>query len=136
MTRNIVDKLVIFTLLLVASTLTLVAADHTKDTLETVKKNVEEKKAILVDVREKSEWEVGHVDGAVLLPLSELKGSVDEKGISKQLPKDKIVYTHCAVGKRALTAAEILQKIGYEVRPLKPGYQELLKGGFKKAKTE
>jgi phage shock protein E len=136
MTRNIVDKLVIFTLLLVASTLTLVAADHTKDTLETVKKNVEEKKAILVDVREKSEWEVGHVDGAVLLPLSELKGSVDEKGISKQLPKDKIVYTHCAVGKRALTAAEILQKLGYEVRPLKPGYQELLKGGFKKAKTE
>jgi len=47
------------------------AADHTKDTLPTVKKNVEDKKAVLVDVREQSEWDEGHVAGAVFLPLSE-----------------------------------------------------------------
>ena len=31
------------------------AADHTKDTLDTVKKNIAEGKAVLLDVREKSE---------------------------------------------------------------------------------
>ena len=110
------------------------AAEHTKDSLSTVKKNIDEKKAVLVDVREKSEWEAGHIDGAVLLPMSELKGSVDEKQLAKKLPKDKIVYTHCAAGKRSLSACDVLQKLGYEVRPLKPGYQDLLKSGFNKAK--
>ena len=114
----------------------VVAAEHTKDTLSTVKKNVEEKKAILVDVREKSEWDAGHIEGAVFLPLSELKGSAVDKRLAKQLGKDKIIYTHCAVGKRAITAANILHDLGYNVRPLKPGYQELIKAEFKKAKDD
>ena len=49
-----------------------VAPEHTKDSLETVKKNQEAKKAILVDVREKKEWDDGHLRDAVLLPLSEI----------------------------------------------------------------
>ncbi|HVX60183.1 MAG TPA: rhodanese-like domain-containing protein, partial [Pirellulales bacterium] len=40
------------------------AAEHAKDPLETVKKNVSQKKAVLVDVREEGEWESGHIDGA------------------------------------------------------------------------
>ncbi|HVJ84539.1 MAG TPA: rhodanese-like domain-containing protein, partial [Caulifigura sp.] len=52
----------------------------------------------------------------------------------KNVPKDKIVYTHCALGKRALDAGEILKARGYDVRPLKSGYEELLKNGFEKAK--
>jgi len=34
---------------------------------------------------------------------------------------------------RALKAAKILEKLGYNVRPLKAGYQDLLTAGFKKA---
>jgi phage shock protein E len=109
------------------------AADHTKDTLPTVKKNVEDKKAVLVDVREQSEWDDGHIDGAVLLPLSELRKGVDKKVLAKQLPKDRVVYTHCAVGKRSLTAADILIKAGYDVRALKAGYKELVDAGFEQA---
>lgn len=109
------------------------AAETTKDTLPTVKKNVEDKKAVLVDVREKSEWDAGHIDGAIFLPLSELKNGVDKEKLAGKLPKEKIVYTHCVVGKRCLAAAEVLEKLGYDVRPLKPGYKELLDAGFKKA---
>jgi hypothetical protein len=37
------------------------------------------------------------------------------------------------VGKRAVTAGNILEEFKYEVRPIKPGYKELIAAGFKKA---
>ena len=110
------------------------AAEHTKDSLKVVKENVDAKKAVLVDVREKSEWDKGHIEGAVFLPLSELQAGVEPKSLAEKLPKGKIVYTHCVVGKRSVTGGNILEKQGYDVRPLKAGYEELLQAGFKKAK--
>jgi len=107
------------------------AAEHTKDSLATVKKNVDDGKAVLVDVREKKEWDAGHVEGAVLLPLSELQKNAE---LGAKLPKDKIIYTHCMVGKRCVTAGNILEKMGYEVRPIQPGYKELIRAGFPDAK--
>jgi rhodanese-related sulfurtransferase len=46
------------------------------------------------------------------------------------LPKEKVIYCHCRSGGRCLTAAEILKKLGYDVRPLKPGYRDLVEAGF------
>jgi phage shock protein E len=108
----------------------LPAAEHTKDALDVVKKNIADNKAVLVDVREQAEWDEGHLDGAVLVPLSQLK----EGKQSNAIPKGRIVYAHCASGKRCLKAAELLEKQGFEVRPLKAGYMDLLKAGFEKAK--
>jgi rhodanese-related sulfurtransferase len=108
-----------------------VASELTKDSLATVRKNVDDGKAVLVDVREKREWDAGHVEGAILLPLSELQKNA---AIGSKLPKDKIIYTHCVVGKRCVTAGNILEKLGYEVRPIKPGYEELLEAGFPESK--
>jgi rhodanese-related sulfurtransferase len=113
-----------------------VAAKNTKDSLETVKKNVSEEKAVLVDVREKKEWDEVHLEGSIFLPLSALKKGVSKEQLAETLPKDRILYTFCVVGKRAITAGTILEKHGYEVRALKPGYQELLRAGFRKAKDE
>jgi rhodanese-related sulfurtransferase len=110
------------------------AAELTKDSLKMVKEYVETKRAVLVDVREKSEWNEGHIQGAVFLPLSELNAGIDDKQLAKRLPKGKIHYTHCVVGKRSVSAAKVLEKYGYELRPLKAGYKELLDAGFKKAK--
>lgn len=109
------------------------AADHTKDSVETVKKNLAAKKAVLLDVREASEWEEGHLKDAQLAPLSKLQAGADVKELAKGLQKDTIIYCHCRAGRRALTAAELLQKAGYEVRPLKQGYEELLQSGLPKA---
>jgi phage shock protein E len=108
--------------------------EHTKVPLETVKQEVQAKKAVLVDVREKREWDRGHIAGAVFLPLSDLQQGVDPQKLARLLPKDKIIYAHCARGGRCLSAADLLQKNGYQIRPLKPGYNQLLQAGFEKAK--
>ena len=110
------------------------AAEHTTDGLETVKKNVKDGKAVLVDVRETDEWKDGHLKDAKHLALSDLKKGVPEEQLKKTLPAGSVVYLHCASGKRCLVAADILKKQGYDVRPLKDGYQGLLKNGFEKDK--
>ena len=132
------SKLVLAVAAFVATTTVtaLFAAEITKDTLETVKKNVAEKKAVLVDVREKSEWDEGHIEGSIFLPLSALKKGVKKEHLTKAIPEDRILYTFCVVGKRAVTAGNILEDFGYEVRALKPGYKELVRGGFKKAEKK
>lgn len=106
------------------------AADHTKDTTDVVKKALADDKAVLLDVREKSEWDDGHLKDAKLLPLSTLKGGAKAEDVAKIVPKDKVVYCHCGSGVRCLKAADELKKLGYDVRPLKPGYADLLKAGF------
>jgi len=108
-------------------------AELSNDPLPTVQENVATHKAVLVDVREPGEWKEGHVEGAISLPLSSLKENVDSSVLEHQVPKDKIVYTHCVMGVRALKAAKILEKLGYNVRPLKDGYEDLVKAGFAKA---
>ncbi len=108
--------------------------EHTKDTLQEVKERVAQKKAVLVDVRDLVEWNDGHVKGAVFLPWRDLQDKFDEKKLREKLPKDAIIYTYCAVGYRSLRAGNIIVKYGYDVRPLKPGYEELIKAGFENEK--
>ena len=103
--------------------------EHTQDTLEMVKNNLELKKAILLDVREQEEWDEGHLAPARLVPLSKVQEGLKPDA----LPRDKIIYLHCRSGGRALTAQELLKKEGYDVRALKQGYRDLLKAGFEKA---
>jgi phage shock protein E len=133
-----VIRIATIALVLLISVAAAAEPEHTKDSLDKVKKQVNDQKAVLVDVRETAEWDKGHIDGAVLVPLGELaKKSKDPEFIAelqKRLPKDKTVYCHCAKGKRALLAAEVFESLGYkDVRPLGPGYQDLLKAGFPKA---
>lgn len=124
---------VLFGLLFAAMAGTAIAG-HTKDSLDTVKQTVAAKKAILVDVREPGEWEDGHVVGAKLVPLSALEKGVSPEELARVLPKDKIIYCHCLAGGRCLEAAAILAPLGYDVRPIKPGYPQLEKAGFPTAK--
>jgi phage shock protein E len=106
---------------------------HTNDTLDTVKENVKAGKAVIVDVREQSEWDEAHVKGAIHIPKSKLDVATEVEALLKKVPKDKVIYTHCKAGRRALACGEILNKHGYDVRPLKPGIQELLDAGLEKA---
>ncbi|MCC6507796.1 MAG: rhodanese-like domain-containing protein [Pirellulaceae bacterium] len=112
------------------------AEDHTQDKIEQVKQAVKEKKAVLLDVREKSEWEKGHLKDAKLLSLSALKGDVKIEEVRKLIPQGAIVYCHCASGYRCLEAAPLLRKLGYEVRALEPGFKALVKAGFDPAPME
>ena len=110
--------------------------EFTKDSLEVVKKNVAAKKAVLIDVRGQEEWDEGFIEGSIFVPVHSLrKHSLDPKKLAKTLPKKKILYTFCVVGMRAKAAAKILEEQGYAVRALKPGYDELIKAGFKRGKA-
>jgi rhodanese-related sulfurtransferase len=112
-------------------------AEHTDDSLERVKQNLAAKKAVLIDVRETGEWKRGHLKDAQLVPLSELKKLPSDPAVAqkvdKALPKDRIIYCHCAGGVRVLPAADILGKLGYDIRPLSAGYGDLLEAGFEPA---
>lgn len=110
------------------------AAEHTTDSLDTVKKGVADGKAVLVDVRETSEWNDGHLKDARHLALSDLKAGVPADKLKTVLPPGSTVYLHCASGIRCLRAADLLKKQGYDVRPLKDGYESLLRAGFPQAK--
>ena len=79
----------------------------------------------VIDVREPSEWEAGHVDGAVLLPLADLRRRIASVAPDRAAP----LLLHCAVGARSARAAAELSEMGYtNVVNLKGpigGWQEL-----------
>ena len=62
---------------------------------------------LLVDVRETPEYEVEHIAGALLLPLSSFDAEM-----FPSLPGRKVVL-HCAVGKRSEAAGKMLLKEGF-----------------------
>jgi rhodanese-related sulfurtransferase len=112
--------------------------EHTRDTLDVVKAAMAKSEAVFVDVREKSEWDDGHLEGALLVPLSwlreESKGDQIAEHLAERVPKKKALYVYCRSGRRALSAAAILRKEGYDARPLKAGFEELRQAGFTTAK--
>jgi len=71
---------------------------------------------VLVDVREPHEWEIAHIDGARLVPLSQLPDRLNE------LDGHAEIVTQCHHGARSLKALEILKGAGYgKVRSLAGG---------------
>lgn len=109
---------------------TALAVEHTTDTLDQVKANLAQKKAQIIDVREADEWKTAHLKGALLVPLSRLQAGDEPQTLAKEIDKQKVIYTYCRAGRRAVLAANILKELGYDVRPLKSGCQELLDAGF------
>lgn len=113
------------------------ADGHTVDSLKQVQERLTDKSALLIDVREKDEWDAGHLAQAQLVPLSELREGAGQSEYAAQLvktlPKDRIVYCHCRSGGRVLAATPLLTKLGYDIRPLKAGFADLVDAGFKKA---
>ena len=65
--------------------------------------------ALIVDVRTTSEFKSGHVDGAINIPLDELKIRLHHLKI-----KNKPVITCCRSGSRSGVAKNILQAAGIE----------------------
>ncbi len=63
----------------------------------------------LADVREKNEWDAGHIPGAVHVPKSYL-----EQWAEDRIPdKDRTTVLYCAGGVRSVMAADTLRRLGY-----------------------
>ena len=68
-------------------------------------------KVVLVDVREKEEFETGYIPGAKLLPLGSISKETAQEVIGSDLSKPVVVY--CRSGRRSKTAADKLISLGY-----------------------
>ena len=64
--------------------------------------------ALFLDVREQDEWDSGHIDGAVHIPLGSLVARLGE------VPRDRTVYLMCAVGGRSAQATQFLAAQGVD----------------------
>ena len=69
---------------------------------------VEASDALVIDVRQPSEYEEGHIPGAVNIPLRELAANVDK------IPTDRQVFVYCKSGYRAGVAVSSLRMMGYD----------------------
>ena len=81
--------------------------------------------AFLLDVRESSEWEAGHVDGAVLIPLAQLSARASE------VPSDKMVLVICRSGNRSAEGRDILKDAGFtQVTSVSGGMNAWIQAGL------
>ncbi|NLC12856.1 MAG: rhodanese-like domain-containing protein [Chloroflexi bacterium] len=62
---------------------------------------------LFLDVREPSEWNEGHIEGATLIPLGQLEARKNE------LPTDQKIVVVCRSGNRSAQGRDILLKEGF-----------------------
>ncbi|MDR3645720.1 MAG: FAD-dependent oxidoreductase [Clostridia bacterium] len=71
---------------------------------------------MLLDVRTPEESSLGTIEGAVNIPVDELRSRLSE------LPRDKTLYVFCQVGLRGYVACRLLMQHGFSVKNLSGGY--------------
>lgn len=73
----------------------------------------------VLDVREPSEYDEGHFEGAVNIPLPSLRSRINE------VPRDKEIRVYCAAGQRSYYATRILKQKGFPVKNISGGMKSL-----------
>lgn len=79
---------------------------------------------VLLDVRERHEWDAGHAPRATHVPLGQLPGRL------REVPRDRLVLTVCASGMRSARAAALLRREGYDVRNVVGGMSAWERAGL------
>jgi molybdopterin/thiamine biosynthesis adenylyltransferase/rhodanese-related sulfurtransferase len=87
----------------------------------------DDQEIVVVDVREKHEWNEGHIPGAIHVPRGFLELQIEEA-----VPdKDKTVLLYCAGGVRSLMAGQTLQQMGYRnTISMAGGFGQWKAGGY------
>ena len=79
-------------------------------TQDEAKEMMDTQEVIILDVRERDEYDSGHIPDAVLLPV----GTIDETTAAEVIPeKDSTVLVYCRRGNRSTTASAALAELGY-----------------------
>ena len=80
--------------------------------------NADISRTFLLDVREPSEYQKGHIPNAVNIPLDQIRSRL------KEIPRDKEIIVNCQVGLRSYIGARIMMQNGFDnVRNLSGGYK-------------
>ncbi len=76
--------------------------------------------AVIVDVRDRDEWDEGHIPGATHMSRGTIELDIEEK-----VPDtNAMIICHCGGGGRGALATESLQKMGYKnVRNMAGGFK-------------
>jgi len=82
--------------------------------------DLDNKRIFMLDVRDPVELKNGYVEGAVNIPLNDLRQRMAE------VPKDQEVWSYCLVGQRSYYAARILSQHGYDIKSLSGGIKTLV----------
>jgi rhodanese-related sulfurtransferase len=69
----------------------------------------------LLDVRERREWDAGHIEGSVHIPMSQLGARQQE------LPTDRTILVVCRSGSRSGMVTQALKQAGYRAENLDGG---------------
>ncbi|MEZ0537206.1 FAD-dependent oxidoreductase [Caldicellulosiruptoraceae bacterium PP1] len=81
-----------------------------------VKELIGNQEYAIIDVRTPEEYEFGHIEGAINIPVDELRKRIDE------VPKGKKIIAYCGVGFRSYHACLILKSKGFECFNMSGGY--------------
>ena len=88
---------------------------------------LEEDAALAIDVREREEWDEGHLPGAVHVPRGHLESRIERASPAKDRP----LVVYCASGNRSAFAAKTLEELGYEhVVSLTGGFTDWKRNGL------
>ena len=91
----------------------LVEQFHIED-IESLKKD---KNNLFIDVRSEDEYQSGHIDGAINIPLDELRNHLNE------INKNKTLCINCQSALRSYIACRILSQYGFKCKHLSGGYR-------------
>ena len=91
----------------------LVEQFHIED-IESLKKD---KNNLFIDVRSEDEYQSGHIDGAINIPLDELRNHFNE------IDKNKMLCINCQSALRSYIACRILSQYGFKCKHLSGGYR-------------
>jgi molybdopterin/thiamine biosynthesis adenylyltransferase/rhodanese-related sulfurtransferase len=87
---------------------------------------IAEESPAIVDVREREEWDEGHLPGAVHVPRGHLESRIERAAPDKSRP----VLVYCASGNRSAFAAKTLEELGYDhVVSLAGGFTDWKRNG-------
>lgn len=84
------------------------AGYYTIANVEGLKSILENPQALLVDVREPSEYRSGHIPNALNIPIRTLAHNLE------QIPRDRPVVLYCSTGYRSAMGVMTLHLLGYE----------------------
>jgi rhodanese-related sulfurtransferase len=92
-----------------------VSTDQVEDVSAEAAHRMVEDGAVLLDVREATEWDAGHAPQAVWIPMGELQGRVGE------LPEDRRIVAICRSGSRSHAVTGALLEAGFDAVNLDGG---------------
>ena len=80
--------------------------------------------AVLIDVREPSEWDAGHAPGALFIPMGQVEARLDE------VPRDATSVIVCRSGGRSGTVTQFLNSHGFNALNMAGGMNAWEKAGL------